>query len=122
MILFKFQLLLFLLFNLEWNVASESKKTGSSLIEQSLWYSLETLCSSQFPDGDDHQFCYYHMTDRFTWTDALDHCSTRTSDGTLIRISSLEQFQWLQHLSTVQVEPFWLGANNFLKGKIVFFD
>jgi hypothetical protein len=52
-----------------------------------------------------------------SWTDAYNLCLTRTADGILIEIFSIEQFNALKDANIDDTSLFWLGANNFASCK-----
>lgn len=71
-------------------------------------------CSNSFSTGNSSDLCFYSDNEMRSWLDAFHHCSSRTLDGSLIEIFTLEQFEQLKTINIETPIGFWLGANNFL--------
>jgi len=78
---------------------------------------VTTQCSNPFSTGNDTNLCYYYNSNSLSWIDAYNQCLTKTVDGILIQIFSIEQFNSLKNANIDQTSPFWLGANNFASCK-----
>lgn len=76
-------------------------------------------CSTSFMTGNDTNLCYYYRKRSLSWIEAYNHCLSRTADGILLQIFSIEQFQLVKNVNIDQTSLFWLGANNFASCKLV---
>ncbi|CAF1297856.1 unnamed protein product [Rotaria sordida] len=69
-------------------------------------------CSSPFTNDNGGNFCYYYKRTLLSWTDAYNQCLSKATDGILIQISSMKQFNDLKNANIGEKGPFWIGANN----------
>lgn len=76
-------------------------------------------CTSLSSTENDTNLCYYFKNNSLSWTDAYNQCLTRTIDGILIEIFSIEQFNLLKDASIDGTSLFWIGANNFASCKFI---
>jgi hypothetical protein len=75
-------------------------------------------CSNSFSTENDTNLCYYYKKTSSSWLDAYNQCLTRTVNGILIQIFSIEQFNSLKTANIDETSLIWLGANNFASCKL----
>lgn len=92
---------------------TETKRKFSKM-KTDRFFLVQGTCSNSFSTGNSSDLCFYSDNEMRSWLDAYHHCSSRTLDGTLIEIFTLEQFEQLKTINIETSIGFWLGANNFL--------
>ncbi len=114
-------ILLILLFNIGLTEQGTMNNLSLSLIKTNFHFFSYCIvviqCSNSFDTGNDTNLCYYYKKKSFTWLDAYNQCLTRTTDGILIQIFSIEQFNSLKNANIDETSLIWLGANNFASCK-----
>jgi len=78
---------------------------------------VKSDCSSPFSNGDVTNFCYYSESTSLSWLDSYNQCLSKSINGILIEIFSIEQFNALKSINIDGESSFWLGANNFASCK-----